>query len=116
MTYIMCIFIRNLTKGSDTFVTNMATRQHPNHEILIHNVTKIFLQMPLAVSIAVFFSCLYFMIISLTFFFQDRNVIPHPHVRWTNQIVPYVIDPAISKSRTLVKTLFPVQIVCYKML
>ncbi|XP_035230606.1 astacin-like metalloprotease toxin 1 [Stegodyphus dumicola] len=26
---------------------------------------------------------------------SDRNVIPHPHLRWTNKKVPYVIDPSL---------------------
>ncbi|GFS53408.1 astacin-like metalloprotease toxin 1 [Nephila pilipes] len=32
----------------------------------------------------------------------DRNVVPHPHLRWTGNKVPYVIDPAVVRYTGLI--------------
>ncbi|GBO46637.1 Putative uncharacterized protein FLJ37770, partial [Araneus ventricosus] len=33
---------------------------------------------------------------------KDRNVIPHPHLRWTGKKVPYVVDPSIARYNGLI--------------
>jgi len=35
---------------------------------------------------------------------EDRNVIPHQQMRWTNRIVPYVIDQSLYTSQALIRS------------